>query len=370
MECVVSQMFTVAAPCFPWSCDIQVGSEIVDQIGQYPGQVFVILSDQIVASHYLSAVTQYLTAAGKRSHCIVIPSGERHKNLATLSRIWAQLASYDIDRSVCLVALGGGVVTDITGLAAATFLRGVPYINIATTLLAQVDAAIGGKTAINTSGGRKNCLGTFWLPQYVICDSQLLTTLPQRQYVSGLAEIVKCGVCSNAAFFYWLEQHLDDLVARRSDVLKYAICTAIQCKLATIGDDFFDTQGQRVRLNFGHTFAHAIEETCGYRTVTHGEAVAVGMVLAVHLSYTTQRLPEATYRRVMALVRRVALFCRPSIDLELVCKALYHDKKKKNGSLCFVLLEDIGHTTLCCDIAMPVVRSILQDYVSQRITPC
>ena len=272
---------------------------------------------------------------------IVIPDGEEHKNSETLNTIFDVLLENRCERRTTIVALGGGVVGDIAGFAAAVYLRGVPFIQVPTTLLSQVDSAVGGKTAINHPLG-KNMIGAFYQPQVVIADMDTLHTLPARELAAGLAEVIKYGLIGDRPFFDWLEANIDRLVAREPEALADAVERSCRNKAEVVALDERES-GVRAHLNFGHTFGHAIEAGTGYGTWLHGEAVAAGMVLAARLSKRMGYLTDEEVRRITALLARAGLPIQaPELGRSRYLELMGHDKKVAGGKLQFVLLKGIG----------------------------
>jgi 3-dehydroquinate synthase len=242
----------------------------------------VIVTNDAVAAHWLPPLRQSLAQSGVRADAVLIPDGEPHKNWTTLHDVLTRLLELRAERATVVVALGGGVVGDIAGFAAAIYQRGVPFLQIPTTLLAQVDSSVGGKTGVNHPLG-KNMIGAFYQPRAVLIDTDCLRTLPDRELAAGLAEIIKYGAIRDAGFFAWLEENMEDLVRRDSQALAEAIHTSCRIKAEIVGADERE-QGERALLNFGHTFGHAIENGLGYGQWLHGEAVATGMAIAAEVS--------------------------------------------------------------------------------------
>lgn len=304
------------------------------------GQQVLIVSDQHVAKHYLSLLEKQCQSY--QVDTVILPAGEQHKTLANFSVIIDRLIERQHHRDTTLIALGGGVVGDMTGFAAASYQRGVNVIQIPTSLLAQVDAAIGGKTGVNHAQG-KNMIGAFHQPQAVIIDINTLHTLAPREFIAGLAEVIKYGLIIDADFFAWLEQHMDDLLALDTSALQYAIAKSCQAK-ATIVEQDEKEHGQRALLNFGHTFGHAIETATGYQQFLHGEAVAIGMALAANLSQQVTGLPTDQVTRIQKILQQAQLpnTLPQTINYETLQQALRVDKKVKNGQLRFILLNAIG----------------------------
>jgi 3-dehydroquinate synthase len=276
------------------------------------------------------------------SEVIVIPDGEAHKNWATLHDLLTRLLELKAERSTTLIALGGGVVGDIAGFAAAIYQRGMPLVQVPTTLLAQVDSSVGGKTAINHALG-KNMIGAFYQPRAVLIDTGCLTTLPDRELSAGLAEVIKYGVIRDTGFFRWLEDNMDRLRARDADALTYAIAESCRLKAAIVAADERE-EGERAVLNFGHTFGHAIETGTGYGTWLHGEAVAAGMVLAAALSQRVTDLPATDGEQIRRLLSEAGLPTRPpALPLGRWMELMARDKKTTRGALRFVLIDALGH---------------------------
>jgi 3-dehydroquinate synthase len=306
-----------------------------------PQKRVALVTNTTLRPLYLESFAAALHAAGVEVIPIVIADGEVHKNWKTLNTIFDSLLENRCERRTTIVALGGGVVGDLAGFAAAVYQRGVPFIQIATTLLAQVDSAVGGKTAINHPQG-KNMIGAFYQPRAVIADTDTLRTLPQRELAAGLAEVIKYGFIRDIEFFEWLETHIDKLVAREPEALAYAIERSCRNKAEVVALDERES-GVRAYLNFGHTFAHAIEAGTGYGTWLHGEAVAAGMVLAAELSRRMGYLQPQEVERVIAILTRAGLPVNaPDLGLERYVELMGHDKKVEGGKLQFVLLKTLG----------------------------
>lgn len=300
-----------------------------------------IVTNTVVAPLYLEQLVGGLSAQGVECVPIVLPDGEAHKNWETLNTIFDALLEARCERGTTIIALGGGVVGDMAGFAAAVYQRGVPFIQIPTTLLAQVDSAVGGKTAINHPSG-KNMIGAFYQPQVVLADTDTLRTLPERELAAGLAEIIKYGFIRDLAFLEWLELNLERLLARDPEALAYAIEASCRNKAEVVGVDEREA-GMRALLNFGHTFGHAIEAGTGYGTWLHGEAVAAGMVLGAQLSERMGYLSEKDVHRVASVLARAGLpISAPDLGLDRYIDLMGHDKKVKGGKLQFVLLKQIG----------------------------
>lgn len=300
-----------------------------------------IVTNTTVALLYLGPLAEGLRAAGVAVSEVILPDGEQFKDWTTLNTIFDALLAGHAERSTTLVALGGGVVGDMTGFAAATYQRGVPFIQIPTTLLAQVDSSVGGKTAINHPLG-KNMIGAFYQPKLVLADIGTLDTLPDRELQAGLAEVIKYGLIRDLPFFEWLESNIERLRARDDAALTYAVERSCQNKAEVVVADETE-QGERALLNLGHTFGHAIETGLGYGEWLHGEAVAAGSMMAAELSHRLGWLDAAAVSRIQALFERAGLPVRgPALGAARYLELMGHDKKVQDGALRLVLLSAIG----------------------------
>lgn len=323
-----------------------------------PQRRVAIVTNDVVGPMYLDPLQRALEAAGVEVLPVVVPDGEANKNWQTLNRIFDALLGARCERKTTLIALGGGVVGDITGFAAATYLRGVRYIQVPTTLLAQVDSSVGGKTAINHPLG-KNMIGAFHQPVAVIADTAVLDTLPARELSAGLAEVIKYGLIMDAPFFQWLEENMERLMARHRAAMAEAVKRCCECKAAVVAVDERET-GPRAMLNLGHTFGHAIEAGLGFGTWLHGEAVGTGMVLAARASRELGHLEEADVRRIERLVARAGLpVTAPRFGLDRWIDLMGHDKKVEGGKLRFILLERIGAAYLDDSVSRDVLERVL-----------
>jgi 3-dehydroquinate synthase len=291
---------------------IHIGAGALDRIGSIVAALSrraVVVSNAGISAHWLAPVRASLAASGVGNETLLIPDGEAHKDWATLQDMLTRLIEIRAERSTVLIALGGGVVGDLTGFAAAIYQRGLPFVQVPTTLLAQVDSSVGGKTGINHPLG-KNMIGAFHQPRAVVIDTNCLDTLPDRELSAGLAEVIKYGAIRDAQFFAWLESNMDALLAREADALLHAIHESCRIKAEIVVADERES-GERALLNFGHTFGHAIETAEGYGSWLHGEAVATGMVLAARLSERVQGFAAADRARLEALVARARLPIAP-----------------------------------------------------------
>jgi len=344
------------------SYPIHVGAGLLPRIGELlaaPRSSFVVVvTNPTVAAHYLPPLQHALSGASLRHDAIVVPDGEQYKDWSTLYQIHTRLLELGADRSTTLLALGGGVIGDLAGFAAATYQRGIPLVQLPTTLLAQVDSSVGGKTAVNHPLG-KNMIGAFHQPRLVISDTDTLRTLPPREYVAGIAEIIKCGVVRDRTLFEWLEASIERLLGRDPDTIAHAVCESCRIKAQIVAADERE-HGERALLNFGHTFAHAIETATGYGTWLHGEAVAAGMLMAARLSQRVTGLAAADSDRLHALVARAGLpLTPPSLAPERWLELMRRDKKTDRGALRFVLLRTLGSATLATGIAEQDLASAL-----------
>lgn len=309
------------------------------------GQKAVIVSNETVAPLYAEVLRAALQQRYARVDVIALPDGEAYKNWETLNFIFDALLSSECDRKTMLFALGGGVVGDMTGFAAACYMRGVPFVQVPTTLLAQVDSSVGGKTGINHPRG-KNMIGAFYQPQAVICDIDTLSTLPDRELSAGLAEVIKYGPIADLAFLQWIEQNMDAMLRRDPKALAYAVRRSCEIKAWVVGQDERES-GLRAILNFGHTFGHAMEAGLGYGQWLHGEAVGCGMVMAAELSQRLGLIDVAMVARLRALIARAGLPVRgPILDAEdnagRYLQLMRVDKKAEAGAIRFVVIGSAG----------------------------
>ena len=347
------------------SYEVVVGTGLVGRLGTFAslplGTSAVVVSDETVDRLYGDALQSSLGDRFSTVGRVVLPAGEEHKDWRTLQHIFDALLEQACDRRSVLFALGGGVVGDMTGFAAACFMRGVRYVQVPTTLLAQVDSSVGGKTAINHPLG-KNMIGAFHQPRLVVADLDTLTTLPQRELVAGLAEVIKYGPIADAGFLTWIENHLDALLARDFDALSHAIVRSCRIKAHVVAQDERES-GLRAILNFGHTFGHAIETGAGYGQWLHGEAVGCGMVMAADLSVRLGLIPAAASERIRAVVERAGLPLKaPALGTDRYLELMQLDKKVEGGDLRFVVLEDLGRARL-----EPVSPRMVADVIEAHI---
>ena len=324
------------------------------------GQRCVVVTNAVVAAHHLAPLRASLRDAGIRVDVVLLPDGEAHKNQKTLDDLLTRLLELRVERSTTLIALGGGVVGDIAGFAAAIYQRGIPFVQVPTTLLAQVDSSVGGKTGINHPLG-KNMIGAFWQPRAVLIDTAVLRTLPDRELAAGLAEVIKYGAIRDIEFFAWLEANMRLLLERDAAALTHAILRSCSIKAAIVAADERES-GERALLNFGHTFGHAIEAAQGYGEWLHGEAVAAGMICAARLSEIACGLEADATSRLARLVAAARLPTQPPrIAPERWLELMRRDKKVQSGELRFVVLERLGHAVVRGDVAdgdvVPALRA-------------
>jgi len=348
------------------SYDIVCGRGVAHAVGRAVaaagGRRAVVVADAAVAGSHAELVRQALVAAAVETAVVQVPSGEPTKSVAAAERLWNCFADMAIDRRTHVVAVGGGVAGDLAGFVAATFARGLPVWHVPTTLVAQVDSAIGGKTGINLLGG-KNLVGAFWQPRGVFADIDTLATLPRREFVSGLAEVVKYGVIIDPVFFSWLEDSAAALNARDPAALTHAVERSAAIKADVVSQDEFETSGLRAALNYGHTFAHAYETLAGYGTLLHGEAVAIGMARAARLAAGLGRITGELVARQDALLASLGLPIEvpPGITggVDALLAVMARDKKSLGGRLRFVLPSRLGHVELVESVPEPLVRQVL-----------
>jgi 3-dehydroquinate synthase len=331
---------------------IHIGKQLVGQAALFAphvrGRLAPIVTNTTVAPLYAEALERTLAEAGARTLRIELPDGEAHKDWQTLDRIFAQLLEARADRKTVLVALGGGVVGDMTGFAAATYQRGISHLQVPTTLLAQVDSSVGGKTAINHPLG-KNMIGAFHQPVAVVADTATLGTLPARELAAGLAEVAKYGAIHDLAFLEWLEAHAAALVQRDAEALAHVIRRSCEIKAEIVAADERES-GARALLNFGHTFGHAIESAEGYGVWLHGEAVAAGMAMAARFSSRLGRLPEGDAQRLVTLLERLGLPVEPPrISPDVWLRYMGRDKKNEAGRITLILLDALGQGSIAKD---------------------
>lgn len=323
------------------------------------GQDILIVSDDNVAAHYSATVERALRGRNVALH--VVTPGEQTKQLTEVGRVIDQLVAHGARRDATLLALGGGVVGDLSGFAAACYMRGIDFVQLPTSLLAQVDSSVGGKTGVNHPAG-KNLIGAFHQPAAVVIDTDTLTTLPDRELSAGLAEVIKTALLADAAFFDWLESHMSALRSREPEALATAIRRCCEIKAAVVARDEREA-GERMLLNLGHTFGHAIEKVTGYSAWLHGEAVGTGLIMAAHLSALRGEIDTVQVRRVASVVEAAGLPLNThGLAPSALREAMGHDKKFKHGQMRFILLHELGRAWVCEDVDGAMLDSCLESF--------
>ena len=344
------------------SYPIHIGAGLLGQPGlllpHLQQKRVAVVTNTTVAPLYLDRLVAMLQASGVAVTPIVLPDGEAYKNWETLNLIFDALLTQRAERKTTLIALGGGVIGDMTGFAAASYQRGVPFIQIPTTLLSQVDSSVGGKTGINHPLG-KNMIGAFYQPKVVLADTDTLKTLPPRELSAGLAEVIKYGLIWDAEFLTWLEANMDKLRALDPAAITHAIYRSCEIKAQVVGQDEREG-GIRAILNLGHTFGHAIETGMGYGNWLHGEAVGAGMVMAAETSRRLGWLSDADVARTRALIRAAGLpDVAPDLGVDTYLEYMGHDKKVEGGKMRFVLLKKLGEAVITADVPTDVLTGVL-----------
>lgn len=361
-------ILTVNAPSHRYP--IYIGANLIELLQQYAAQhtapSCMIVTNETIAPLYLQAVANVFQAACNSVHSVILPDGEEYKNLTTLNFIYDALMQHRMERKSTLIALGGGVIGDMAGFAAATYQRGMPFIQIPTTLLSQVDSSVGGKTAVNHPMG-KNMIGAFYQPQAVFAAHNVLNTLPCREFSAGLAEVIKYALLGDSAFLAWLEEHITALITHNADAWAYAVQKCCQMKADIVAADEKES-GVRALLNLGHTFGHAIETEMGYGNWLHGEAVAAGMVAACRLSEKMGYITPADTRRVQQILSAAKLPTEPPrFAFDKWLSHMQHDKKVQGGKMRFVVLHSLGKAAVeeCNDAEL--LRSALKEWLPEKV---
>jgi 3-dehydroquinate synthase len=361
---------TVAVALGDRAYDVLIGPGLIGEAGELIAGRFKgrcgIVTDEHVAAHHLAGLEASLKAIGRHKGTVVLPPGEGTKGFASLARLSEALLEMGLERGDLVVALGGGVIGDLAGFAAAVLRRGVRFVQIPTSLLAQVDSSVGGKTGINTPQG-KNLIGAFHQPSLVLADSDVLATLPDREMRAGYAEVVKYGLLGDKSFFHWLDENASAVLCREQGALIRAVETSVAMKAQIVARDETET-GDRALLNLGHTFGHALEAFTGYSNrLLHGEGVAIGMCLAFRLSEHLNLCPPQTAARVAAHLDRVGLPTRISAipgvqpDAATLVRLMGQDKKVQDGRLTFILVRQIGEAFITRDVDAQTVATFLTD---------
>lgn len=360
-------MKTITIKSLKGSYKVCVGRNLLPRSGALLSEVFTPSAKLMIVSQenlksYVRAVALSLRRKGFEVHEHRLPDGEIAKSQAELFRITRALLAQGFERKDGIVAVGGGVVSDLAGFAAAVYLRGIRYVNVATTLLAQVDSAIGGKTAIDLQEG-KNLMGAFWPPALVISDVTVLRSLPLRDLCASLGEVVKYGMIRSPALFHFLEKNSSKILRKDLPALEKIVTLAAGIKAGVVSRDEFETKGERMILNYGHTFAHGIEGALGYRKIVHGEAVAIGMMMATQLAIDLGICSEDLVWRQMKLILALKLpvsIQNYNLQTQAILKAMMHDKKKSHGLLRFVLPRRIGKVTIEKNIPLKSIYKIIR----------
>ncbi|KND56312.1 3-dehydroquinate synthase [Candidatus Paraburkholderia kirkii] len=343
------------------SYSIVIGRRLFDDASVWSsageGDCAAIVTNTTVGPLYAATLERAISSQFRRVIHIELRDGEEFKDAASLNHIFDRLLSERADRKTVLFALGGGVVGDMTGFAAACYMRGIPFVQVPTTLLAQVDSSVGGKTAINHPLG-KNMIGAFYQPRLVVADLDTLSTLPAREFAAGFAEVIKYGPVLDLRFFDWIEANIDALIARDAEALGYAIQRCCELKAEVVAKDEHEADVRAV-LNFGHTFGHAIETGAGYGVWMHGETVGCGMVMAADLSARLEIISGAFAIRLRRLIERAGLpVVGPRLGADRYLELMRHDKKSEGGEIRFVLLDEDGHASV-----MPAPDTIVRQVI-------
>lgn len=337
-------MQTVTVNAASHRYDILIGNNLLNQFDLFAphmGKKVAIITNETVAQWYLSPLETMLRKHQIDVFSVILPDGEQYKNHDSLNQIYDALLANHADRKTTLIALGGGVIGDMTGFAAATYQRGVPFIQIPTTLLSQVDSSVGGKTAINHPRG-KNMIGAFYQPRLVLADLDTLATLPEREFAAGMAEVIKYALLGDADFLVWLENHLPKIQQLEPQLLAQMVAHCCQMKADIVAEDETE-QGVRAHLNLGHTFGHAIEAHMGYGNWLHGEAVAAGMILAAELSVQLGSLKTEDVARIAQIIQAAKLpILPPQFAFDDWIAHMRHDKKVEHGKMRFITLQRLG----------------------------
>jgi 3-dehydroquinate synthase len=334
---------------------------------------FVVVTSEPIRRHWGQPLLDSFTqahAAPVRLDVIEMPEGERHKNLSSVERLSTELVKLKADRNTVLIALGGGVVGDVTGFLAGIYMRGIRFVQIPTTFLSQVDSSVGGKTGVNLTLG-KNLVGVFKQPELVLADPQVLSTLPDREYRSGLYESLKAGIIRNPRIFEFMEQNREPVLAKEPGALGWLIAESVRVKADVVGEDE-EEHGVRKILNFGHTIGHALEAETGYKYFLHGEAVAWGMVAAASISTALQRLSPETAERIRNLVLAYAPLPKVDVRPKAIFRRLVSDKKTLDGQVHFILARDIGQVEIATDVPERAVLQAVEELcsISQASPAC
>lgn len=346
------------------SYDIEIGCDLADSLRSYISQAgfshkVLIIADTNTAPLYGQKIKDLLSQAGLSPVIYIVPAGESSKSLEQAEKIYTKAIEYGLDRHSAIFALGGGVIGDLAGFIAATYMRGIFFVQLPTSLLAQVDSSVGGKVAINHALG-KNLIGAFYQPQKVFIDLNLLATLPRREIYTGLGEIVKYGIIYDEDFFTFLERHTQEILKLDLNTIQYIVNRSCSIKAKVVSLDEKES-GLRMILNFGHTVGHAIEKETGYRKYNHGEAVAIGMVCASYIAKEIGLLAEADVIRIKTVLRNLHLPVQAeSCTAKGVYEDIFHDKKTIDGQVNWVLPEKIGQVKIWSDVSQTVIECCIE----------
>lgn len=358
-------MKTVRVELSDRSYSIHIGENLAARLPKWISECFpksrhaVVFVDANVRA-IAESLTSVLQAGGTRCTLLPVPSGEASKSAMMATDLWQAMLAEHTDRGSFVVAIGGGVVGDLAGFLAATFARGLPLVQIPTTLLSQVDSSVGGKTGINLPGA-KNIVGAFWQPSLVTIDTCSLNTLPRREFVSGLAEVAKYGVILLPELFAYLEQNASEILTKEPAAIAHIVAESCQAKATVVKEDERETTGRRAILNYGHTFAHALESVTGYGTLLHGEAVSIGMQMAAELSLRMSRVDQAFVDRQESLLQALGLPTRYSDAApEELWQVMQHDKKVEHGTLRFILPTKLGHVELVSGVSKAMALAAIE----------
>lgn len=353
-------MEIITVPLGSRSYDIVIGHGLLGNAAQHIAQKRVcIITDKNVAKYHLDTLEKSLRGAGIEVQSIVLPAGEKTKSFKFLQQVIDTVLNLSIERGFTLIALGGGVIGDLTGFAASCILRGIDFIQIPTTLLSMVDSSVGGKTGINTAQG-KNLVGAFYQPKKVLIDLDLLKTLPKREFISGYAEVAKYGLINNSDFFVWLEKNIGAIKKRKPEALLYAIAESCKAKRDIVAADERESN-VRALLNLGHTFGHALEAETGFsRKMLHGEAVAIGMLQAMQLSVNLGLCSAPDLARAKAHLQKMGLpVSPPPLSKQALLLHMQKDKKVKDGKMVFILSRGIGKAFISSDVTEQQILEVL-----------
>ncbi len=358
-------MRLVEVPLGNRSYVIKIGGGLLSRLGAECaalklGQRCAVITDANVGKSHAKAALKSLAASGFEPVLLTVPAGEKSKRVDMMEHCYDRLAAHRLERQSFIVALGGGVVGDLAGFVAATYLRGIPFVQAPTTLLAQVDSSVGGKTGVNLKAG-KNLVGAFYQPRLVLCDLDTFRTLPEREYVSGLAEVIKYGIIYDAVLFAQLERNLPRLLQRDSATLAAVVARCCEIKAEVVGQDETES-GLRAILNFGHTLGHAIENSSGYGKFLHGEAIAIGQVAAAKLSHQVLGLPSGDVVRIEKILASAGLpvsFQANPARRKKLFTAMQLDKKVSGGEVKFVLAERLGRVKFGCQVPAEMIERVL-----------